>query len=340
MQTKIFKIFTVLIICTFFLSNHFAYAVTYTITATSGPNGRINPSGVITVNGGAYLDFVINADIGFVIEKFIVDETNIAEAVNETNYNYYLEDISANHIIKVSFKTATSPILSADPNYISLNHLAGTTTINIANLGIGTLNWTASVDEYAASWISITGATSGTNAGTITCAYQANTEDEEREAYITITSSEASNSPIDIYIEQSAHGFIIIATAGENGEITPSGDVSVAQSEDQDFTITANTGYIIDELKVDETQIISEASGQYTFVYNFNAVSANHSISASFKLATTPILSVTPETQEVTNASGETTFEVSNIGVGNMGWTATTSASWITITSGASGTEP
>jgi len=52
------------------------------------------------------------------------------------------------------------------------------------------------------------------------------------------------------------------------------------------------------------------------------------------------VLSVTPTNQNVTSATGTTTFAVANTGAGTMNYTAavTTGNDWLTITSGASGT--
>ncbi|MCP4347765.1 MAG: hypothetical protein GY795_19870 [Desulfobacterales bacterium] len=52
-----------------------------------------------------------------------------------------------------------------------------------------------------------------------------------------------------------------------------------------------------------------------------------------------PILSVSPDTVQVPAASGETPFEVSNTGTGAMEWIAISDASWITVSSGSSGTD-
>ena len=53
-----------------------------------------------------------------------------------------------------------------------------------------------------------------------------------------------------------------------------------------------------------------------------------------------PVLSVTPSNQVVAKDAGTTTFSVSNTGTGTMPWSASViSGSWLTITSGASGTD-
>lgn len=53
-----------------------------------------------------------------------------------------------------------------------------------------------------------------------------------------------------------------------------------------------------------------------------------------------PILSLTPVSRNVTKEAGATTFNVSNTGIGTLSWTAavTSGDSWLSITSGNSGT--
>ena len=80
-----------------------------------------------------------------------------------------------------------------------------------------------------------------------------------------------------------ADQFIIKATAGTGGSISPSGDVTVMQGKDQTFTITPNSGYVIDDVKVDG---ISKGAVP---TYTFTEVQDNHIIEATFRLAgTTP----------------------------------------------------
>lgn len=70
--------------------------------------------------------------------------------------------------------------------------------------------------------------------------------------------------------------YTITATAGNGGTITPSGNVIVAEGEDQSFTITASDGYKIADVKVDGTSVGAVDS------YTFEDVKANHSIEATF----------------------------------------------------------
>ena len=69
---------------------------------------------------------------------------------------------------------------------------------------------------------------------------------------------------------------IITATAGDNGKITPAGDVEVPLNGSQTFTITPNDGYHIQDVKVDRESV--GAVKEYTF----KDVTASHTIHATF----------------------------------------------------------
>ncbi len=99
----------------------------------------------------------------------------------------------------------------------------------------------------------------------------------------------AASNEIPVTLLTASH--IITATAGINGSITPSGAVTVADGADQTFAITANSGYVIDAVLVDGTNnAAAVASGTYTFTN----VTGNHTIEASFTVAPTPTLAVSP----------------------------------------------
>ncbi|MEG1501750.1 MAG: chitobiase/beta-hexosaminidase C-terminal domain-containing protein, partial [Clostridiales bacterium] len=70
---------------------------------------------------------------------------------------------------------------------------------------------------------------------------------------------------------------VIDAKTGANGSITPSGTVIVTDNLDQPFTITADEGYLISDVKVDGESVGPVAS------YIFKNVKKAHSISAIFE---------------------------------------------------------
>ncbi|RYD64392.1 MAG: hypothetical protein EOP83_09865, partial [Verrucomicrobiaceae bacterium] len=74
---------------------------------------------------------------------------------------------------------------------------------------------------------------------------------------------------------------IITASAGANGLISPTGGVEVPGGEDQTFTITADSGYHVADVLVDNVSVGAVAT------YTFSGVETDHTISASFAVNTT-----------------------------------------------------
>jgi len=70
--------------------------------------------------------------------------------------------------------------------------------------------------------------------------------------------------------------YIITATAGANGTITPPGSVTVLEGNNQTFDIAADSGYYINDVLVD-----GMSQGAITS-YTFSNVQSDHTISASF----------------------------------------------------------
>jgi hypothetical protein len=85
---------------------------------------------------------------------------------------------------------------------------AGSTTFSVSYTGTGTMPWTASVTS-GSDWLTITSGASGTNTGTITCAYTANTGTTNRRATIRVTATGATGSPADVTVTQTAGYFPI-----------------------------------------------------------------------------------------------------------------------------------
>ena len=93
----------------------------------------------------------------------------------------------------------------------------------------------------------------------------------------SVTSRSATLTVEDDTTPPSETTHIITATAGEHGSISPSGSVKVKEGADQTFTITADEGYEIENLKVDGSEVSAASS------YTFNNVTEAHRIEATFK---------------------------------------------------------
>lgn len=73
-----------------------------------------------------------------------------------------------------------------------------------------------------------------------------------------------------------ANTFVITASTGANGSITPSGTVTVNAGANGTFTITPNSGYAVSDVLVDGVSMGPVTS------YTFTNVEANHIISVTF----------------------------------------------------------
>lgn len=72
--------------------------------------------------------------------------------------------------------------------------------------------------------------------------------------------------------------YIITASAGANGSITPNGATSVASGANQSFTFTPASGYVVDTVTVDGVAVANPGAS-----YTFTGVTANHTIHVTFK---------------------------------------------------------
>ncbi|MGC6454985.1 MAG: hypothetical protein ACON46_00480, partial [Coraliomargaritaceae bacterium] len=79
---------------------------------------------------------------------------------------------------------------------------------------------------------------------------------------------------IEVSFADASSTYTISASAGTGGSISPSGDSEVALFGNQSYTITPETGYFIENVKVDGTSVGAVSS------YSFSNVSEEHTITA------------------------------------------------------------
>ena len=103
--------------------------------------------------------------------------------------------------------------------------------------------------------------------------------------------------------------YTITATAGDNGTITPA-EVTVVEGGNAEFTITANDGYRIASVVVDNETNVTEQLVEG--VYTFTDVRANHTIAATFEAipVTTYTITLTVGANGTVTYNGEEVTEV------------------------------
>ena len=92
-------------------------AKTYTITASAGANGTINPNGNTTVNYGATQSYTFIPANGYVVDNVTVDGMSFGAMTT-----YTFTNVVANHTINVTFKLAECEV----PTYLYTTHIDST----------------------------------------------------------------------------------------------------------------------------------------------------------------------------------------------------------------------
>lgn len=126
--------------------------VNHTITASSGENGTISPSGAVVVSDDADQAFVITPDDGYAIQDVLVDDASVG-AVSE----YTFENVTADHAISASFaKEEVTLTMSVSPAASgATDPTVGAHTVNpgeaidinaTAGTDYGFVSWTASAN--------------------------------------------------------------------------------------------------------------------------------------------------------------------------------------------------
>jgi len=234
----------------------FAPLGSFTITASAGAGGSITPSGTSTFNSGASQTYTIAANTGYSIADVKVDGVSVGPVAS-----YSFNNITANHTIAATFKPLSFTITAS----------AGTGG-SIAPSGTATFNYGASQTYtiaantgYAIADVKVDGVSVGPVAS-----YRFNN--------ITANHTIAATfAPLGT--------FTITASAGTGGSITPSGTATLNYGASQTYTIAANTGYAISDVKVDGVSVGPVAS------YSFSNITANHTIAATFSAV--PDLTIT-----------------------------------------------
>jgi uncharacterized repeat protein (TIGR02543 family) len=219
----------------------------YTINLTVNLGGTITPSGSVTVNPGASQTFTITPNAGYHVADVKVDGVSVGPVTT-----YTFNNLNANHTIEVSFAIDQYTLIAtAGPNGGIIP--SGPMTVDHG----GTLTFTITPNPgYRISDVKV----DGVSVGSVTTY-----------TFTNVTSAHA----IEALFAINQH--TIMAAAGSNGTITPSGSIAVDDGGSQTFTITPNTGYRILDVEVD-----GEMLG-VTKSYTFSNVTSDHTISATFK---------------------------------------------------------
>lgn len=120
-------------------------------------------------------------------------------------------------------------------------------------------------------------------------------------------------SPFAVVWQTDAH--TITATAGEGGTISPEGAVTVAEGDDETFTITPDENYVIDAVTVDGVAVDLESviSEDGTGTYTFTNVDGDHTIDVTFRSTLHTVTATAGEGGTITPSGAQTVHEGDDI---------------------------
>ncbi|MCP4048625.1 MAG: hypothetical protein GY732_21825, partial [Gammaproteobacteria bacterium] len=223
-------------------------ATTFTVTASAGTHGSITPSGSITVAQGDNRSYTIIPDSGYHVADVLVDGQSQGVVTS-----YTFSNVSANHSISATFSMNTFTVTASAGSHGSITPSG---SITVAQGGNQPFTITPDAGYHVSDVL-----VDGQSQGAVTS--------------YAFSNIAANHSIVASFVADTSD-FTVTASAGANGSIIPSGSVTVAQGGNQAYTITPDTDYMIQDLRVDGISLGALGS------YSFTNVQANHTIQALF----------------------------------------------------------
>ena len=221
---------------------------TFTISASTSTGGNISPAGVTNITYGNSQLYTFTPASGYRVASVVVDGT----PVTPVPANYTFSNVTAAHTIAVSFSAVNFTLATtSNPTAgggVTLNPTGGSYVSGV----IVTLTPTPSVGYNFTGWSGdLTGSTSP--------------------ASITM------NSNKNVTANFSISTFAISASASTGGNISPAGVTNVTYGNNQLYTCTPDSGYLVTSVVVDGTPVTPVPAS-----YTFSNVTAAHTIAVSF----------------------------------------------------------
>ena len=227
---------------------HAAFSVIqYTITASAGDGGSISPVGTVGVSHGQSQDFSITPNAGYAISGVLVDGTPVGVVSS-----YTFTDVTGNHWIHAAFNVIQYIIAASAGDGGSISPVGA---VVVSHGQSQTFDITPNTG-YEISEVLVDGTPMGTSSYTFTEV----TDDHTIHAVFNMIQ------------------YIITASSGDGGSISPVDVVGVSHGQSQTFDITPNAGYVISDILVDGKSVGVVSS------YTFEGVASDHTIYANFKL--------------------------------------------------------
>jgi outer membrane protein assembly factor BamE (lipoprotein component of BamABCDE complex) len=225
---------------------------THKITASAGANGTISPSGEVSVTNGGGQTFTFSPNSGYEVDKVTVDGSVVS-----AGSSYAFNNVTTNHTISVTFKQTSVTTHKITASAGANGTISPNGEVSVTNGGSQTFTFSPN-SGYEVDKVTVDGSVVSASSY----------------AFNNVT----TNHTISVTFKHtSVTTHKITASAGANGTISPSGEVSVTNGGNQTFTFSPNSGYEVDKVTVDGSVVSAGSS------YVFNNVTTNHTISVTFK---------------------------------------------------------
>jgi methyl coenzyme M reductase beta subunit len=222
----------------------------YTITASSGANGYVDPNGAVVKNYGSSQLFTAHPNTGYEVDQWYLDSSPIQ--TGGTTYN--LTNIQAAHTVNVTFKQLQYTITtsSGSNGYVDPNG--------------------AVVKNYGSSQLF----TAHPNTGyTVDTWYLDSSPIQTGGTTYNLTNIQAAHT---VNVTFKLLQYTVNASSGANGYVDPNGAVVKNYGSSQLFTAHPNTGYEVDQWYLDSSPVQTGGT-----TYNLTNIQAAHTVNVTFK---------------------------------------------------------
>lgn len=197
-------------------------------------------------------------------DKVVVEKDDVVE-INDDQYKV----VNAEGVVQETAKLTENNI----NEYVPIESVQLDTSELIMQCGDTKLVSVKAVPENATNrtveWYSLDTSVATVDNGVITAQKAGATT-----IYVKVADADSLIYEIPVTVKET---YSITVTAGDNGKITPTESVSVKEGESKTFTITADSGYHIKDVKVNGTSVGAVTS------YTFSNIKSNCTIEAIFE---------------------------------------------------------
>ncbi|MCX5641757.1 MAG: hypothetical protein NTY10_00720 [Candidatus Omnitrophica bacterium] len=238
------------------------FQVTHTIAASNGAHGKISPLGTLTVGHGETQAFTITPDAGYCLATMLIDGVSRDTGISGSLGSYVFTNVIVNHKIVVTFKLSRAITATAGSG-------GSISPVGIIPIGYGdaqTFTIAPTLGNQLVALL-VDGVLKDTGGGNL-----------PSYTFINVTANHTIAASFEI------NTYTITASAGPNGSISPEGlALPFNYGDTQKFTIAPATNYHIATVTVD-----GNLQDPVPADYTFSAISANHTIAATFAITSPP----------------------------------------------------